>query len=337
MHLAFFHEHTRQDRDKYVQVIENNIKGYDFHNFRKQKTNSLGSPYDYKSVMHYSPYSSAKVPGTITIKALNGNTIVVSKEASTTDVVQLRLIYQCQSGPRQLSEYNKNICSSDCKCWDGMKGCKGKNEFCQDDLMCVNDKCSKNKNPIKNPVPSPTQPTVPTKPSKNSNYSLVKYDKSNEKSGGVMFDIQAKGNAIEITSFQMNLRKGRWAIDIYTLWTSSGNFREDQKKWTKIKRFRGLYGSKGSEMTNLELKKPQKLQKYSRRGFYITTTKKRGYKQPFRVHYISAKAPDNVEWASDDRVSIKGTSKFNAKFIASGDPYAKAYGVVGGAEYKMSL
>lgn len=31
--LGFFHEHTRQDRDKYVQVIKINIEQYDFHNF----------------------------------------------------------------------------------------------------------------------------------------------------------------------------------------------------------------------------------------------------------------------------------------------------------------
>ena len=47
--------------------------------------------FEYKLVIYYCPYSSAKVQDTITIKAVNGNAIVVLKKSSITDVVQLRL------------------------------------------------------------------------------------------------------------------------------------------------------------------------------------------------------------------------------------------------------
>ena len=41
--------------------------------------------------MHYRQYVFTKVQGTITLKAFNSNTIIVSKQESTTNVVQLRL------------------------------------------------------------------------------------------------------------------------------------------------------------------------------------------------------------------------------------------------------
>lgn len=83
--LGFVHEQSRSDRDHYVTIVWKNIMpGWDelsphqhhvttfkkfvsfffvnlvpafftdhIHNFRKQTTNNLNSPYDYTSVMHY--------------------------------------------------------------------------------------------------------------------------------------------------------------------------------------------------------------------------------------------------------------------------------------------
>ncbi len=51
--LGFWHEQSRSDRDKYVKINWDNIEsGYE-HNFYKQSTNSLGSEYNYHSIMHY--------------------------------------------------------------------------------------------------------------------------------------------------------------------------------------------------------------------------------------------------------------------------------------------
>ncbi|KAJ0070354.1 hypothetical protein NL108_007703, partial [Boleophthalmus pectinirostris] len=51
--LGFVHEQSRSDRDHFVTIVWKNIMPDQIHNFRKQATNNLNSPYDYSSVMHY--------------------------------------------------------------------------------------------------------------------------------------------------------------------------------------------------------------------------------------------------------------------------------------------
>ena len=90
--LGFVHEQSRSDRDHYVTIVWKNIvAGEDkiitshpsrcaesllvrplltfcvfyalteqMHNFRKQLTNNLNSPYDYNSVMHYGRWAALR-------------------------------------------------------------------------------------------------------------------------------------------------------------------------------------------------------------------------------------------------------------------------------------
>ncbi|XP_031633644.1 dorsal-ventral patterning protein tolloid-like [Contarinia nasturtii] len=54
--LGFWHEHTRPDRDDHVKILSENIHTDHEHNFRKltsAEVDSLGEPYDYGSIMHY--------------------------------------------------------------------------------------------------------------------------------------------------------------------------------------------------------------------------------------------------------------------------------------------
>ncbi|XP_019762656.1 tolloid-like protein 1 isoform X1 [Dendroctonus ponderosae] len=54
--IGYYHEHTRPDRDNYVQVFEENIMKGQQTNFNKLPTDqvtSLGQKYDYNSIMHY--------------------------------------------------------------------------------------------------------------------------------------------------------------------------------------------------------------------------------------------------------------------------------------------
>jgi hypothetical protein len=119
-----------------------NIKVKNIHNFEKAEGSSvLGAPYDYDSVMHYRRNAFAINPDVATIITKNGAPIGQSVSASDQDVIDLRLMYQCLSGPRVLSSYNANLCTSDCKCWEEASGCNGNDDACRGDLKCENNMC----------------------------------------------------------------------------------------------------------------------------------------------------------------------------------------------------
>ncbi|XP_066548851.1 astacin-like metalloendopeptidase isoform X2 [Amia ocellicauda] len=92
--LGFWHEHSRNDRDSFIDIIWSNIwLGYSF-NFLTRETNSL-VPYDYGSVMHYSPLAFS----------MNGNPTIVPKSKSAMigqrtklsrlDIQKVNLLYEC--------------------------------------------------------------------------------------------------------------------------------------------------------------------------------------------------------------------------------------------------
>ena len=142
--LGLFHEQSRPDRDDYVKIKWQNIQGGTEHNFRKKEDlSTLGNSYDYGSVMHY-PDDAFSSNGSDTIsplKPLDGKVLGQRNEADDQDIVDIRLLYQCVSGPRNLSQYSLNRCTTDCKCWEGEMGCNKKNNACQGTLICRNNKC----------------------------------------------------------------------------------------------------------------------------------------------------------------------------------------------------
>ncbi|EDO39620.1 predicted protein, partial [Nematostella vectensis] len=96
--LGFFHEQSRQDRDKFIKILWSNIGRNHRHNFNKYPANlgtTLGKPYDYHSVMHYSRYafSNDDEPTIVTKKrrVLIGQRIGLSKW----DVYQINKLYGC--------------------------------------------------------------------------------------------------------------------------------------------------------------------------------------------------------------------------------------------------
>ena len=60
--IGFAHEHNRFDRDLYVNIKTENIKGswlHAFNNLDKLKWLTFDTKYDGKSIMHYPAYSFA--------------------------------------------------------------------------------------------------------------------------------------------------------------------------------------------------------------------------------------------------------------------------------------
>ncbi len=259
--LGFSHEQSRPDRDDYIRILWNNIKEPMLEQFEKLAegwVNSLGTPYDYNSILHYPPYAFGK-GGLDTIEAKNGNVIGNRHNASRLDILQIRLMYQCQSGPRLLDAYNSQRCTVNCPCWKNQNGCGDDDDLCKGDLRCSNNKCEDNLDP--------------------SIKKLFRRDAGGDgsirgKVSGVMFDFQAKENPLKITNlFYQGIEDDVW-VDIYTKEYTHFLWSESPERWTLI----GQAELKGNgvapgEPTLLPFNtfNPIKVKSWYRQGFYIQT------------------------------------------------------------------
>lgn len=69
--LGFYHEQSRTDRDRYVDILWDNIEQNmwrQFQSYPKEEIDDLGFSYDYGSVMHYGDKDFSK-NGQPTIRA----------------------------------------------------------------------------------------------------------------------------------------------------------------------------------------------------------------------------------------------------------------------------
>ncbi|CAG9771064.1 unnamed protein product [Ceutorhynchus assimilis] len=101
--IGYYHEHTRPDRDSYVQVFEENIMKGQQTNFNKLPTDqvtSLGLKYDYDSIMHYArnTYSINVFLDTIQpIAITQGKVPEIGQRIglSSGDIQQTQILYNC--------------------------------------------------------------------------------------------------------------------------------------------------------------------------------------------------------------------------------------------------
>ncbi|XP_059472924.1 astacin-like [Neocloeon triangulifer] len=101
--LGFFHEQSRTDRDRYIQINYGNIVPHEIHNFNKNdNSNHQGIPYDFLSIMHYSRYAFARNPRIPTInfkppyqdyEKLSSN----DNKLSWNDVKKINRLYKCEA------------------------------------------------------------------------------------------------------------------------------------------------------------------------------------------------------------------------------------------------
>ena len=107
--IGFWHEQSRPDRDGYVRINLNNIKRGKERQFMKRKDSeidSLGSSYDYGSIMHYSDTAFVKddCPGCKTIEVSNNSAYLAQgsprlgqrTDLSISDIQQAKRLYSCE-------------------------------------------------------------------------------------------------------------------------------------------------------------------------------------------------------------------------------------------------
>jgi hypothetical protein len=154
--LGLGHEQTRPDRDQYVTILWDNIEErYKGQYQLNGGSTTLGSPYDYRSVMHYKDFYFQRAVGLKTMLPKGGNTISPADKATDLDIKKLKLLYQCERGFRNWGDMINNPCTSDCKCREGETGCGSNNDACHGTLVCIANKCATPPS-TPNPAPSPS-------------------------------------------------------------------------------------------------------------------------------------------------------------------------------------
>lgn len=139
--LGMWHLTSRFDRDDYVTVIpENIVPGFDYCFRKRIQDDTLGFPYyDYDSIMNLANTDFAKY-GTKAL--LSPEPIGQLDHVSDGDILRVRLLYQCRSGPRTYDEYLAQPCTQNCPCWQDQEGdniamnCHGNDDACQGSLVC---------------------------------------------------------------------------------------------------------------------------------------------------------------------------------------------------------
>ncbi|OQV19678.1 putative High choriolytic enzyme 1 [Hypsibius exemplaris] len=108
--LGFNHEQTRSDRDDYIIVKLDNILPTRQHNYEKEQTNNLKTPYDFTSIMHYDTTYFAvdlKLPTMVSREA--GRKIAPNKDhMSAIDKWRVNVLYQCD-GPDYVIDTLKDL------------------------------------------------------------------------------------------------------------------------------------------------------------------------------------------------------------------------------------
>ncbi|XP_072277653.1 astacin-like metalloendopeptidase [Pyxicephalus adspersus] len=97
--LGFVHEHTRSDRDTYVDIKWAQIQNEYRTNFEmtQPETNNLGLPYDYTSVMHYGRFAFSNAPGQATIVPKPDTSVFIGQRygLSSLDLQKINRLYEC--------------------------------------------------------------------------------------------------------------------------------------------------------------------------------------------------------------------------------------------------
>ncbi|XP_077149184.1 embryonic protein UVS.2-like [Ranitomeya variabilis] len=117
--LGFYHEHTRKDRDQYIDILWQNISPNDYSSFKTDDDgNLMNLPYAYNSVLHYASTAYSNVPGQPSMVAKSDRSISLGQSIAMNnfDVVKVNTLYNCNICRRKFVElsgtFNFNFASS---------------------------------------------------------------------------------------------------------------------------------------------------------------------------------------------------------------------------------
>ncbi|XP_032808037.1 astacin-like metalloendopeptidase isoform X2 [Petromyzon marinus] len=110
--LGFWHEQARSDRDQFVSVQwDDIIPGYE-HNFNKEQTNNLDTPYDYGSLLHYNRFAFTKNRRPTLVPTPETNVTLGQREKlSDQDVYKVNRFYACRKHLEE-NKMDKNVTTS---------------------------------------------------------------------------------------------------------------------------------------------------------------------------------------------------------------------------------
>ncbi|XP_031568761.1 MAM and LDL-receptor class A domain-containing protein 1-like [Actinia tenebrosa] len=120
MHATgFWHEQSRPDRNKYVEIMWENIEPGKEDNFDKydhQTIDDLGVQYDYESIMHYGKLSFS-TNGKSTIQAVGNPDMELGQRdgLSKLDKIKLNALYNCESLSGRWSTWSDFTPCNQCK------------------------------------------------------------------------------------------------------------------------------------------------------------------------------------------------------------------------------
>ena len=121
--FGFFHEHNRPDRDKYIEIVWENVQKNKEEQFKKKTKDevfSFGSPYDFGSIMQYplDYYSVEKGKPTMKPRVKYNGPVGTRMRPSQMDKQQLKYLYGCETCKSHVSHvtlshrYKTYVCMS---------------------------------------------------------------------------------------------------------------------------------------------------------------------------------------------------------------------------------
>ncbi|KAH7982333.1 hypothetical protein HPB52_004096 [Rhipicephalus sanguineus] len=98
--IGFYHEHSRPDRDDYIDIYPENVMPGQLLSFTKVNPSEIRllTPFDYDSVMLYGSHAFSREPGLTTMLAKDGRWLMNVHEKpglSESDVTRINTLYNC--------------------------------------------------------------------------------------------------------------------------------------------------------------------------------------------------------------------------------------------------